>query len=135
MKIPWNILFNLTLIVVGCFLPWLHSALFVVRLRGVEMVDGKVVLGLAAAGFLWMLYQILLGKKASLPNEEPAPSSRPFFYGVIGLAVVAVTGLDLALFYQKGYPIGPGIYLACLGGAQLVVYFFKKPAKKREVAS
>ncbi len=136
----YYIVFNLILMIIGCFLPWLHAALFVVRLRGIDMLDGKVVFGLATASFLWILYQRLTG--VTMPANRPPPLDAedsssslptgpvrpqwPLPHGVVGLAVVAITGLDLYVFYKNRYPIGPGIYLSFLGGAQLVGCFLRE---------
>ncbi len=118
----YYILLNLILIAIGCTLPWLHPALFVVRLKGIDMVDGKVIFVLALMGFVGVLYQLI--QKRGVTTRA---GGRGFFvfYGVVGLAVVAITGLDLTLFYKNNYPIGAGIYLSFLGGIQLVGCFLK----------
>ncbi len=103
----YYILFNTFLVALGCVLPWLHPGLFVVGLRGIDMVDGKLILGLALIGFLAASYQLLQKR------------GRYWVYGLIGFLILIISALDLYTFYQNRYPIGPGIYLAALGGLQL----------------
>jgi hypothetical protein len=117
---PYYLLLNIGLITGGCFLPWVHQTLFVVRLRGVDMIDGKVLLILAVAALLVLLYQQI---------TKRSPRWIGWAYGMIGGAVVLITGLDLYDYYNQLYPVGPGIYLCFLGGVQLLghaVFRFKK---------
>ncbi|MBI3804303.1 MAG: hypothetical protein HY282_11140 [Nitrospirae bacterium] len=104
----YYILFNTFLVALGAFLPWLHPGLFVVGLRGIDMIDGKVILLFALIGFLVASYQ-LIQKRGRFY----------WLYGVVGFLILLVTILDLYTFYQNRYPIGPGIYLALLGGLQI----------------
>ncbi|TAK02466.1 MAG: hypothetical protein EPO39_13370 [Candidatus Manganitrophaceae bacterium] len=104
----YYILFNTFLVALGCVLPWLHPGLFVVGLRGIDMVDGKLILGLALIGLLAASYQ-LLQKRGRFY----------WIYGLIGFLIFIISALDLYTFYQNRYPMGPGIYLAALGGLQL----------------
>lgn len=107
-EVVYYILFNTFLVALGAFLPWLHPGLFVVGLRGIDMMDGKVILGLALIGFLAAAYQ-LVQKRGRFY----------WIYGLVGFLILLVTILDLFTFYQNRYPIGPGIYLAALGGLQV----------------
>ncbi|MFQ5779575.1 MAG: hypothetical protein ACE5HN_02160 [Nitrospiria bacterium] len=115
----YYILFNTFLVIFGCFLPWIHPALFVVGMRGIEMVDGKIVLGLGAIGFLSISYELLMKKERFY-----------WLYGIVGFVVFIIAVLVLINYYQNEYSSGPGIYLAALGGLQLtgayVVVLFKK---------
>lgn len=104
----YYILFNTFLVALGCVLPWIHPGLFVVGLRGIDMIDGKVALGLALIGLLAASYQ-LLQKRGRFY----------WVYGLIGFLILMIATLDLYTFYQNRYPIGPGIYLVALGGLQL----------------
>lgn len=104
----YYILFNTFLVALGCVLPWLHPGLFVVGLRGIDIMDGKVILGLALICFLAASYQ-LLQKRGRFD----------WIYGLIGFLILIVSALDLYTFYENRYPIGPGIYLAALGGLQI----------------
>lgn len=105
----YYILFNMALLLLGCSLPWLHPALFVVGLRGIDMIDGKAILILAFFGFLTGAYQLIWKKEGFY-----------WLYGTIGLVTGVITGMDLYQFYQSRYPVGPGLYLAALGGLQLI---------------
>jgi len=98
-------------VIVGCFLPWTHAAIFVVRLRGWEMMDGKIMFAIAVSALCLLLYQTIQKRQIVL-----------MIYGVMGLAIAAITGLDIYLFYMNNYPTGPGVYLSFLGGAQIFVY-------------
>lgn len=104
----YYILFNTFLVALGCVLPWLHPGLFVVGLRGIDMMDGKIVLGLALIGLLAAAYQLLRKGERFY-----------WVYGLIGFLILIISMLDLYTFYQNRYPIGPGIYLVALGGLQL----------------
>lgn len=104
----YYILFNMLLIAFGCLLPWLIPGLFVVGLRGIQMMDGKIVLALAVIGLLAIAYHLV--------------SRRGFdwLYGVVGLATAVISGMDGYSFYKSGYTIGPGVYLVALGALQLI---------------
>ena len=115
--------FNIILVIFGCFLPWVHAAIFVVRLRGIDMMDGKVLLAFAILALLFFLYQTI--RKESL---------RLMAYAAFGIVILAITGLDLYIFYMNQYPIGPGIYLSFLGGAQIfgcsIFYLVSSPVRE-----
>lgn len=104
----YYVLFNMFLVVVGCFLPWTQPGLFVVGLRGIDMKDGKIIVALALIGFATISYHLLKKQERFYG-----------LYGAIGLAVLVVTGMDLYIFYMNRYPMGPGIYVSAVGGLQL----------------
>lgn len=103
------ILFNSFLVMFGCFLTWIEPKIFVVALRGIEMMDGKIVFGLGLLSFIAVSYE-LIRKKTQLY----------WLHGVLGLAVTVVSGVVFFNYYQNNYNGGPGIYLSALGGIQLV---------------
>jgi uncharacterized membrane protein YgdD (TMEM256/DUF423 family) len=102
------LIFNFVLVIFGCFLPWIHSAIFVVRLNGIEMVDGQVVFAVSLFA-LFLLFYRWIRKQTPLWGV----------YNALGLIVIAVSALDLYQFTMNRYPIGPGIYLSLLGGIQV----------------
>jgi hypothetical protein len=104
------LLFNLVLIIFGCFLPWVHSAIFIVRLNGIEMMDGKVIFAISLFALFFFFFRWIRGKECLWG-----------VYSVCGLMIIAVCGLDLYQFTQNRYPIGPGLYLSLLGGVQVFV--------------
>ncbi len=121
----YYILFNISLVTLGCFLPWLHPGLFVVGLKGYQMIDGKVILALALIGFSVAAFQLLQRR-----------GRFDWLYGLIGFAILMITALDLYTFYLNRYPIGPGIYLVALGGLQLTgAYLFLLFNRKKGTAS
>ncbi len=77
------------------------------------MIDGKVLLTLAVTALLVLLYQQI---------RKRSPRWVGWAYGMIGGAVALITVLDLYDYYNQLYPVGPGIYLCFLGGAQLLGY-------------
>lgn len=101
-------LFNLALVILGCFLTWLHPGLFVAGHRGIQTLDGKIILGLALIGFLNVSFQMILRKKGL-----------DWVNGLVGFSIFIVSGLVLYEYFQNRYPIGPGVYLTTLGGLQL----------------
>ena len=117
-KMKYYILFNTFLVVLGVFLPWIHPGLFVVGLRGIDTMDGKIVLTLAFIGFLMISYELITRRGQFY-----------WLYGGIGFAVLIVTSMVLYNYFQNNYSSGPGIYLSFLGGLQLtgsyVVFLFK----------
>lgn len=117
-NMPYYLLFSLLLIVAGSFLPWTHPALFVILLRGIDMLDGQILLALTCAAIVCVLYHLVWRR---------SPRWTWWLYGFVGIIVVMVTGFDLFLFYKNRYPTGPGIYLSFLGGVQLLgsVVFYK----------
>lgn len=120
----YYILFNTFLVALGTVLPWLHPGLFVVGLRGIDIMDGKVILALALIGLLAASYQ-LLQKRGHFY----------WIYGLIGFLILIVSALDLYNFYQNRYPIGPGIYLTTLGGLQLTGAYVLTLLRQRRGAS
>ena len=115
----YYILFNTALVIVSCFLSWIEPKIFVITLRGFQMIDGKIVLVLALIGFISICYE-LLRKKAQLF----------WVYGLVGFIITIITSMVFYSYYQNNYSGGPGIYLAALGGIQLtgtyVVYLFQQ---------
>lgn len=103
------ILFNTLLVMYGCSLTWIEPKIFNVAMRGLQMMDGKVVFGLAMAGCIVVVYE-LIRKKRSLF----------WIYGILGLAITIITGVVFFNYYKNAYNSGAGIYLAALGGLQLV---------------
>ncbi len=102
------ILFNTFLVMFGCFLTWIEPKIFVIAMRGIDMIDGKIVFGLGLIGFLTISYELIR-------------KNRQFYwiYGVVGLVIVVITGVVFFNYYQNNYNGGPGIYLSALGGVQL----------------
>lgn len=119
MGLQYYILFNTFLVMAGVFLPWIHPGLFVVGLRGIEMIDGKIVFLLACIGFVTISYEIIRKRGRFF-----------WLYGAVGFLILMVTALVLYNFYQNNYSSGPGIYLSALGGLQLtgsyIVFLFKQ---------
>lgn len=111
------ILFNLTLVIASCFLTWIEPKIFVVALRGIQMIDGKIVLILGLIGFISICYELLRRKAALF-----------WVYGFVGFIISIIVGMEFFSFYQNDYSGGPGLYLAALSGVQLtgtyVVYLF-----------
>ncbi len=103
------IFYNTLLVMYGCSLIWIEPKIFNVAMRGLEMMDGKVVFGLAATGCIVVFFE-LFRKKRTLS----------WFYGVLGLAIVVVTGVVFFNYYRNAYNSGAGLYLAALGGLQLM---------------
>ncbi|GEM_PF-2382636 len=118
-KMLYYILFNLALVILGCFLTWLHPGLFVAGHRGIQTFDGKIILGLALIGFLHVSFQMIWRKKGY-----------SWINGLVGFFIFIVSVLVLYDYIRNQYPIGPGIYLAALGGLQLtgayVVMLFQR---------
>ncbi len=103
------ILFNTFLVMLGSFLNWIEPKIFVVALRGIEMMDGKLVFGFGLVGFIGVAYELICKKK-----------QLNWLYGVLGLAVTVISGVVFFNYYQNNYNAGPGIYVSTLGGIQLV---------------
>ncbi len=116
---PYYILFNTFLIIASCFLTWIEPKLFVISMRGFQMLDGRIVLVLGIIGFAAICFE-LLRKKVRLY----------WVYGLIGFITIIVTGMVFYSYYQNQYSGGAGIYLAALGGIQLtgtyVVFLFQQ---------
>ncbi|MEK7748193.1 MAG: hypothetical protein AAB300_03875 [Nitrospirota bacterium] len=102
------LLFNFILIIFGCFLPWIHSAIFVVRLNGIEMLDGQIV-------FFVSLFALFLSFYKWFRKQPPLWSMNL----LAGLIIIAICGLELYQFSISRYPIGPGLYISLLGGIQV----------------
>lgn len=103
------ILYNALMVMYGCSLIWIEPKIFNVAMRGLEMLDGKIVFGLGATVCIVVLYELLRKKK-----------SLSWLYGVLGLLIVIITGVVFFNYYINAYNSGAGIYLATLGGLQLV---------------
>ncbi|MFQ5598831.1 MAG: hypothetical protein ACE5GK_12380 [Nitrospiria bacterium] len=103
------ILFNTFLVMYGCFLTWIEPKIFVVAMRGIDMIDGKIVFGLGLIGFFGIAYELIRKRKAFY-----------WVYGGVGLIVTVISGVVFFNYYQNNYNGGPGIYLSALGGIQLV---------------
>ncbi len=118
----YYILFNLTLVIASCFLTWIEPKIFVVALRGIQMIDGKIVLVLGLIGFITICSE-LLRRKAVLY----------WVYGFVGFIITIIAGMEFFSFYQNQYSGGPGLYLAGLSGVQLtgtyVIYLFQQGKK------
>ncbi len=93
----------------GCFLTWIEPKIFVVEMRGIDMIDGQIVFGLGLVGFLFVSYELI--KKRREFN---------WVYGVVGLIITVISGVIFFNYYQNEYHGGPGIYLSALGGIQMV---------------
>ncbi len=104
----YYILFNLVLVIFGCFITWLHPGLFVAGHRGIQTFDGKIILGLGLIGFLNVSIQMIWRKKGL-----------DWLNGLIGFLIFIVSSLVFYDYYQNRYPIGAGLYLTSLGGLQL----------------
>ncbi|MEC4678143.1 MAG: hypothetical protein VST69_05255 [Nitrospirota bacterium] len=119
----YYILFNTVLLIVSSFLTWVEPKLFIITMKGFQMIDGKIVLVLGILGFVSICYE-LLRRKAQLY----------WIYGLIGFMTMIITGMVFYSYYQNQYSGGAGLYLAALGGIQLtgtyVVFIFqpRKPA-------
>jgi len=92
----------------GCFLSWIEPKIFVIALRGIEMIDGKIVFGLGLIGFVVVATELIFKKQRLY-----------WLYGVLGLAVTVVSGVVFFNYHQNNYNAGPGIYLSALGGLQM----------------
>jgi len=103
------ILYNTLLVMYGSSLIWIEPKIFNIAMRGIEMMDGKVVFGLAATGCIVVLLELIFRKRRL-----------SWLYGVLGLAIVIITGVVFFNYYRNAYNSGAGIYLAALGGVQLV---------------
>lgn len=114
----YYILFNTSLVIASCFLGWIEPKLFVIAMRGFQMLDGKIILVLGLLGFATICYE-LLRKKAQLY----------WVYGLLGFLITIITGMVFYSYYQNQYSGGAGLYLAALGGIQLtgtyVVFLFQ----------
>lgn len=104
----YYILFNLALVILGCFLTWLHPGLFVAGHLGIQTFDGKIILGLALIGFLHVSFQVIWRKRGN-----------DWINGLVGFLIFIISGLVLYDYIRNRYPIGPGIYLTAVGGLQL----------------
>lgn len=115
----YYILFNTSLVIASCFLSWIEPKIFVIAMRGIQMMDGKIVLVLGMIGFVTICYELLRRKEQLY-----------WVYGLTGFIVAIITGMEFYSFYQNQYSGGAGIYLAALGGIQLtgsyVVVLFQK---------
>lgn len=102
------VLFNTFLVIASCFLTWIEPKIFVIEMRGIQMIDGKVVLTLGTIGFITCVFEMLRKK-------------RKFFwvYGMVGFLISIITAVVFFNYYQHEYRGGPGIYLAALSGVQL----------------
>ena len=113
------ILFNTLVVMYGCSLIWIEPKLFNIAMHGLEMMDGKVVFALALTAGIAVLFELIFKKR-----------SLSWLYGILGLAIVIVTGVVFFNYYKNAYNSGPGIYLAALGGLQLtgsyVVLLFRQ---------
>lgn len=119
-QMQYYILFNTFLVILGVFLPWIHPALFVVGLRGIDTMDGKIVLVFGFIAFLIISYELIKRTERFY-----------WLYGGAGFAVLIYTLVVLYnYYYQNNYSSGPGIFLSLLGGLQLtgiyVVYLFRQ---------
>ncbi|MEK7286566.1 MAG: hypothetical protein AAB035_04630 [Nitrospirota bacterium] len=102
------LLSNFVLVIFGCFLPWVHSAIFVVRLNGIQMLDGQIVFFVSLLALFSSFYRWLRKWRAPWGGNI-----------VFSLIIVAICGLELYQFTMSRYPIGPGLYLSLLGGLQV----------------
>ena len=103
------ILINWILVMTGCFMPWLYPKLFVIGMDGIDMVDGKVILALAIVGIVVSMVQFRVQRKGLFMLQ-----------GLLGLGIIAISGMELLVFYQRAYPVGPGLFLVFLCATQIV---------------
>lgn len=98
------------LIMIGVFLPWIHPSLFIVTARGIDIKDGRLLLAFGLIASVAAIYGIFRRWKFL-----------GWIYLFIGLFCAAVAGLELYDFWQHKYNVGPGLYLALVGGLQLAL--------------
>jgi len=112
-------LYNTVLIIVGCFMTWIEPKIFIVAMRGIEMMDGKIVLFLGALGFFAALADVIRKKTRFI-----------WAYGLVGFTVSIIIGVVFFNYYRNLYNGGPGIFICTLGALQLtaayVNFLFKK---------
>ena len=105
-------LYNTVLVIVGCFLTWIEPKIFIVAMRGVEMIDGKIVLGLGGIGFLIIFFDLILKRKRFL-----------WAYGLVGFTISIIIGVVFFNYYRNQYDGGPGIFISALGAVQLTAAY------------
>ncbi len=104
----YYILFNSLLVIASCFLSWIEPKLFVIAMRGIQMVDGQIVFVLGFISFVTICYELLRRKEQLY-----------WVYGLTGFIISIIAGMEFYSFYQNQYSGGAGIFLATLGGIQL----------------
>lgn len=109
MTLQLYILFNTFLVMFGCFLTWIEPKIFIIAMRGIDMIDGKIVFSLGLVSFLFISYELIKKRKQFY-----------WVYGAVGLVVTVILGVVFFNYYQNDYHGGPGIYISALGGIQLV---------------
>ncbi len=107
-SVQYYILFNAVLVVASCFLTWIEPKIFVVEMRGIDMLDGKIVFSLGLIGVVSICYELFRKQIRYY-----------WIYGMVGFLIMVTSGFIFYNYYQNNASGGPGIYLAALGGIQL----------------